>query len=180
MRAFVTVMTTSVLTALAVHVVDASAGGTTVEASQFVVRDAQGNVRVSIDEHGMAVIDASDRTRIGVRVEDGATSGASSGRARIFVTPATDVDGNPYAWESVEMTDGVSGTDRQRRFDPRITVYREPLLNGGDKSVAAGTTIGAGRVALSDGTNHVDRVTLAADDKAVVVRDRNGRVRFRK
>src|SRR5207249_1814403 len=111
--------------------------------------------------------------------------GDSPGPARIFVSPGADALGDPYAWESVEMTDGVSGTDAQRRYEPRISVYREPLLNGGDKSTAAGAVIGAGTVTLvgkpaNSSATSVDRATFQAEDRAIVLRDRNGRVRFRK
>jgi hypothetical protein len=183
MRTLVAVVTTSVLTALAVHVVDAKAAGSIVEASSVVIRDAQGNARVSIDEHGMTVVDRNGTTRIGVRVIDEAGDAVYGpvSRAQVFVAPAADLARNYYEFGSVEMTDGVDSAVFLP--EPRITVSRNPVLDGvsnvAERTSAAVTTIGPGKLALADASN-VDRVTLQADRKTIVVKDRNGRVRFRK
>ena len=182
MRTLVAVVTTSVLTALAVHVVDAKAAGSIVEASSVVIRDAQGNARVSIDEHGMTVVDRNGRTRIGVRMIDEAGDewAGPVSRAQVFVAPVADLARNYYAFGSVEMTDGV--LPNGLAAEPRITVSRNPVLdaafNVAERTSAAVTTIGPGKLALADASN-VDRVTLRADRKSIVVKDRNGRVRFR-
>ena len=181
MRTLVAVVTTSVLTALAVHVVDATAASSIVEASSVVIRDAQGNARVSIDEHGMTVVDRNGRTRIGVRVidVDGDATADPVSRAQVFVAPVADLARNYYQFGAVEMTDGVVSDFLP---EPRITVSRNPAMdavfNVDERSNAAVTTIKPGKLALADAWN-LDRVTLQADRKEIVVKDQNGRVRFR-
>jgi hypothetical protein len=197
MRTLVAVVTTSILTALAVHIVDANAAGTTVEAEKFVVRDAQGNVRVAIDEHGMSVIDQSNRTRIGIRVDDdGVVPNAPFGRATIAVSAfdafyTTLPNGLPNPGEVVALTDGVAssyGPDPHRVFEPSVQIFRASSLGADPMTTTYGTVVGAGRIKLLGqrwpgyAQPLVDRVTLdsGADGKGIVLRDTNNRVRFRK